>query len=157
VLNLFVDADGCAVKDEVYRVAERLQLRVILVANKRLLHPPDPRIEMITVPGGLDVADDWIAENIGLGDIAITSDIPLAARCLQKGARVLGPKGHEFTEDSIGDSLATRELMSHLRGIGQMTGGPSAMTKKDRSNFLSSLDRVIQQIRQKHSQKPKIR
>ena len=147
MLDLYVDADGCAVKEEVYRVAERLQLKVILVANKRLLHPPDPRISMITVPGGLDVADDWIAEHIGPGDICITSDIPLAARCLLKRARVLGPKGHEFTDESIGNALATRELMSHLRGIGEVTGGPSAMAKKDRSNFLSNLDRVIQAIK----------
>lgn len=147
MLDLYVDADGCAVKEEVYRVADRLQLKVILVANKRLLHPPDPRISMITVPGGLDVADDWIAEHIGPGDICITSDIPLAARCLLKRARVLGPKGQEFTDESIGNALATRELMSHLRGIGEVTGGPSAMSKKDRSNFLSNLDRVIQSIK----------
>lgn len=147
MLDLYVDADGCAVKEEVYRVARRCQLKVILVANKPLTFPPESWIEMVVVPGGLDSADDWIAEAISKGDIVVTADIPLADRCLKKGARALGPKGHEFTEDNIGSSLASRELMSHLRGIGEKTGGPSAMAPKDRSNFLSNLDRIIQSVK----------
>lgn len=147
MLDIYIDADGCAVKDEIYRVAERYQLKVFVVANKPLNVPFDPRIEMVVVPGGLDVADDWIAEHIKIGDIAITSDIPLADRCIKNQARVLGPKGIEFTEDSIGGALATRELMTHLRSIGQMGGGPSSMAKKDRSQFLSKLDQMINAIK----------
>ena len=147
MLEIYIDADGCAVKDEVYRVAERYQLKVFLVANKALQIPFDPRVQMVVVPGGMDIADDWIAEHITPGDIANTSDIPLADRCIKRGARVLGPKGLEFTEDNIGSALASRELMSHLRGIGEHTGGPSPMEKKNRSHFLGKLDQIIQAIR----------
>lgn len=150
---IFIDADGCAVKDEVYRVATRYQLRVILVANKRIAIPSESNqnlhIEMVVVPGGLDIADDWITENISAGDIAITADIPLANRCIQKQARVLGPKGDEFTEENIGSILASRDLLTHLRGAGQITGGPAPMEKRDRSKFLSSLDRIIQSVKRK--------
>jgi uncharacterized protein YaiI (UPF0178 family) len=109
--------------------------------------PSDNKIELVVVSGGFDAADDWIAENIQPGDIAITSDIPLADRCLKRKAKVLGPKGNEFTEDNIGSAMATRELMTNLRYMGEMRGGPSAMDKKARSQFLSNLDRIIQSLK----------
>ncbi len=142
--RIFVDADGCAVKEEIYKVAERYQLKVVLVANKPLKIPLDPRIEMQVVSGGFDAADDWIFENISVGDIAITADILLADRCVRKGARVLGPKGKEFTEDNVGSAVANRELMTNLRHMGDMRGGPAPMEKKDRSLFLAKLDQIIQ-------------
>jgi uncharacterized protein YaiI (UPF0178 family) len=147
VLNLFLDADGCAVKDEAYRVAERYQLKVFVVANKRLTVPVDLRIEMVVVSGGFDAADDWIVEKVTEGDIVVTSDILLAQRCVEKKARVLGAKGVEFTEDSIGNAVATRELMQNLRHMGEMRGGPAPMEKKDRSTFLGKLDQIIQSLR----------
>lgn len=150
MLNIYVDADGCAVKDEVYKVATRYKMKVFLVANKGMNYPRDLNIEMIVVSGGFDAADDWIVEHIGDGDIAVTTDIPLADRCLKKQARVLGPKGEEFTEDSIGSALAMRELMTNLRHMGEMRGGPGQMQKKDRSQFLSKLDQIIQSIRNKN-------
>ena len=110
MLDIFIDADGCAVKDEIYKVAERYKLRVIVVANKRLTIPIDPRIEMQVVGGGFDAADDWIVENSQSRDILVTSDILLADRCIKKQVRVLSPKGKEWTEDSIGSAIAGREL-----------------------------------------------
>lgn len=151
MLNIYVDADGCAVKDEVYKVAARYKMKVFLVANKALSFPFDADIEMIVVSGHFDAADDWIAEKVGAGDIVITADIPLADRCIKKESRVVGPKGKEFTEDSIGSAMATRELMTNLRHMGELGGGPSPMDKKARSNFLSTLDQVIQSIRKKYS------
>src|SRR5712672_2363737 len=109
-MAIFVDGDGCPVKEEVYKVARRHQVKVYVVANAPLRTPPDSLIELVVDRGGFDAADDWIVEHIGAGDIALTSDIPLAERCLLKGARVLGPKGHVFTEDSIGEAMATRAL-----------------------------------------------
>ncbi len=147
MLDIFIDADGCAVKDEVYKVAERYKLRVIVVANKRLTIPIDPRIEMQVVGGGFDAADDWIVENSQSRDILVTSDILLADRCIKKQVRVLSPKGKEWTEDSIGSAIAGRELMTNLRHMGEMRGGPSAMEKKDRSQFLSTLDQIIQSLK----------
>ena len=147
MLNIYIDADGCAVKSEVYKVAARYKIKVFLVANREIFSPSDADIEMIVVSGGFDAADDWIAEKIDVGDIAITADILLADRCIKKKARVLGPKGQEFTEDSIGSALATRELMANLRHMGEMRGGPSPMEKKDRSKFLAQLDQIIQSIR----------
>ena len=149
MLDIFIDADGCAVKEEVYKVAERYQLRVILVANKRLTIPIDPRIEMQVVGGGFDAADDWIVEHSTPGDILVTSDILLADRCIKKKVRVLGAKGKEWTEDSIGSAIAGRELSANLRHMGEMRGGPSAMEKKDRSQFLASLDQIIQSLKKR--------
>lgn len=149
MLTIFVDADGCPVKDEVYKVASRYQLNVYLVANKSLVVPLHPSIQMIVVPNNPDEADNWIAENIKEDDICITPDIPLADRCLKKFARVLDPRGNEFHEDMIGDAMATRELMKHLREMGEMKDGPSPFQNKDRSQFLSSLDRMIQAIKRK--------
>ena len=145
-MQIYIDADGCAVKDEVYRVAERYKLKVFVVANKPLKIPLSPYLQMQVVSGDFDAADDWIAANIQSGEILITSDLLLADRCVKKQARVLGPKGRELTEDNIGDALATRELMSHLRSMGEMNTGPSAMEKSDRSQFLSKLDQIIQSL-----------
>ena len=118
MLDLYVDADACPVKPEIYRVAERYQLPVYVVANSWMRVPDDPRIQLKMVSDGLDAADDWIAEHAGEGDIVITADIPLAARCVKKAARVIGSDGHPFTEDSIGAVLATRNLMTDLREAG---------------------------------------
>ncbi|HZF13830.1 MAG TPA: YaiI/YqxD family protein [Thermoanaerobaculia bacterium] len=142
-MEIYIDADGCPVKDEIYRVARRHGLKVYVVSNSYMSIPPDERIERVTVGGRFDAADDWIAERIGERDIAVTADIPLAARCLEKGARVISPKGQLFTEDSIGDAIATRELMSQLRQAGVVTGGPAPMAKPDRSRFLAGLEDVI--------------
>jgi uncharacterized protein YaiI (UPF0178 family) len=147
VLNIYVDADACPVKDEVYRVAKRYALRVTLVANSRMRIPEDDAIELVVVGEGLDVADDWIAEHAGEGDIVITGDIPLAARCLARGARVIGTTGNPFTEDNVGDALATREILSQLRSVGEPTTGPAPFAKRDRSRFLQALDAAIQSIR----------
>jgi uncharacterized protein YaiI (UPF0178 family) len=147
LLKIFIDGDGCAVKEEVYQVAARYKLNVVLVANKPLHLPFDPRHQMVVVSGDFDAADDWIVENSEKHDIVITADILLAERCVKKGARVLGPKGVEFTEDNIGGAVATRELMQNLRHMGEMRGGPKPMDKKDRSLFLGKLDQIIQALR----------
>ena len=145
--EIFVDADSCQVKREVYRVAKRYGLRVTLVANSQMHIPSEDWLKLVVVSDQFDAADDWIVEYITKNDIVISGDIPLASRCLKKGARVLGPNGRVFTDDSIGDALATRDLMSHLRDIGIMTGGPAPFEKRDRSRFLHSLDSIIQDIR----------
>ena len=145
VIEIFVDADACPVKDEVYQVAARYGLQVVLVANSRIRVPEGGGVEMVVVDSGPDVADDWIAENIRAGDIAITADIPLAARCLEVGAAVLGSNGHPFDEDMIGSALAIRELKSDLREAGTVSGGPPPISQKDRSRFVSRLDQLVQQ------------
>ncbi len=149
MLDIYVDADACPVKEETYKVATRYGLKVFLVANTWMQTPARGEIELVIVDDGLDAADDWIAEQSGEGDIVVTADIPLAARCIPKGATVLDAKGHEFTEDRIGSALAGRELMAELREMGAMTGGPAPFEKKDRSRYLGSLDRVIQAIKRK--------
>ena len=150
MLDIYVDADGCPVKEEVYRVAARYQLKVYVVANKRMYVPVGRNsIEMVVVRAGFDSADDWIAQQIEADDIAVTADIPLADRCLEKGARVLGTKGEEFRDENIGSALAARELMSHLREMGEITGGPAPMAQKNRSRFLSKLDEIVQSIRRR--------
>lgn len=147
MLDIFIDADACPVKAEVYRVARRYRLMVTLVANSPMRVPQKGRVDMVVVDGHPDAADDWIAEHAGRDDIVISGDIPLASRCLKKGARVLAPKGRAFTEDNIGTSLATREVLSHLRDLGTMTGGPPPLEKRDRSRFLQVLDETIQSIK----------
>ncbi len=144
---LYVDGDACPVRDEVFRVATRLRLAVFVVSNgSRPIRPPDnPLVTMITVSEGADIADDWIAERIGPGDVCVTSDIPLAGRCLAAGGRALSPKGHMWTPDNIGQAMAGRAIGQHLREIGVATGGPSPLTKADRSNFLAALDAAIHQ------------
>ncbi|AZZ35462.1 YaiI/YqxD family protein [Bdellovibrio sp. qaytius] len=145
--KIFIDADGCPVKDEVYRVAERYQMSVVLVANKPLNLPLNPLLEMVVVKGNFDAADDWIVDHCQAFDIVITADILLAERCVKKSARVLGHKGDEFTEDNIGSAVASRELMQNLRHMGEVRGGPAPMDKQARSKFLSTLDRIIQSLK----------
>jgi uncharacterized protein YaiI (UPF0178 family) len=149
MLTIYVDADACPVKSEVYKVARRHALRVAVVANAPLRVPADPLVELVVRPG-FGAADDWIAEQAGEGDVVITADIPLAARCLAKGARVLDPKGQPFTDNDIGSALAMRELMDELRQGGAVTGGPAAMTPKDRSRFLSKVDEAAGAVRRAH-------
>jgi uncharacterized protein YaiI (UPF0178 family) len=151
MLTLFLDADGCPVKEEAYRVADRYQLQVFVVANKEMNIPYNERTKMIVVPGKLDAADDWIVENAVADDIVVTADILLADRCVKKQVRVLGPKGIEFTEDSVGGAVATRELMQHLRQTGESRGGPAPMERKDRSAFLGKLDQIVQNLRRKQT------
>jgi uncharacterized protein YaiI (UPF0178 family) len=146
MLTIFIDADACPVKEEVYRVAGRYDMAVKVVANAPLRVPSSTRVELVVCPG-FGAADDWIAEQAGAGDIVITADIPLAARCLAKEARVLGPKGHALTDNDIGSALATRNLMDELRQGGTVTGGPAPMNAKDRSRFLSKLDESINAVR----------
>lgn len=144
MIEIFVDADGCPVKDEVYVVATRYGIRVALVANSRLSVPDGFGVEMVVVDQGTDAADDWIVENVRPGDVVVTADIPLVARCLEARARVLGTSGRIFTEDSIGNLLATRDLKANLREAGVMSGGPRPISEKDRSRFLSKLDELVQ-------------
>ncbi|GAC1464322.1 MAG: YaiI/YqxD family protein [Isosphaeraceae bacterium] len=146
-MSIYVDADACPVKDEIYRVARRYAIQVHVVANAVLRVPREDLIELVVVPGGFDVADDWIAERAGRGDIVITADIPLADRCLRNGARVLGPKGLAFNEDSIGNALATRALLDMLRQSGEFGGGPSPFAREDRSRFLAKLDETVHAAR----------
>ncbi len=146
MIRLFVDADACPVKDEIYRVAGRFGLRVYVVANSRMNVPRLPLVELKVVSGRFDAADDWIVEEVTSEDITITSDIPLAARVLAKGGRALDPKGRVFSPDSIGDALAAREFSAFLRDMGEQGGGPAPFTAKDRSKFLQSLDTVIQSL-----------
>ena len=140
--EIFVDGDACPMKDEVYAVAARLGLAVVVVANQRIHVPRDLGVEMIVVEEGPDAADDWIAEEIREHDIVITADIPLAARCLEVGAFALGTNGREFTRDSIGGALATREIKASIRETGVMTGGPPPLSVRDRSRFSNELDRI---------------
>ncbi len=147
MLHIYVDADACPVKPEIYRVAARCRLEVTLVANSWMRVPHQQGIRLEVVGDASDAADDWIAERAQPGDIVITADIPLASRCVKSGARVLSPTGKPFTEDNVGSALATRDLMEDLRGAGEITGGPLPLTQRDRSKFLQQLDQVIQQIR----------
>jgi uncharacterized protein YaiI (UPF0178 family) len=147
MLTIYVDADACPVKEEVYRVARRCTLKVQVVANSPMAVTADALIRLIVVGAGDDVADDWIASRAGEGDIVITADVLLAARCLKAAARVVDPKGREFTDDSIGSQVAGRELSRRLRESGIETGGPSPMTAQDRGKFLNTLDTVVQSIR----------
>jgi uncharacterized protein len=146
VLHIYVDADACPVKDEVYKVAKRYGLKVTLVANSYMRHPGGD-VALVVVDKGLDEADDHIVELSGPDDIVITGDIPLAARCLDEGARVLGHKGRPFTKENVGDSLATRQLLAQLRDQGVMGGGPPPFAKKDRSLFLQQLDQMVQAVK----------
>ena len=142
MVEIFVDGDACPVKDEVYRVAANHWVQVVLVANSAMRTPDGLGVEMVVVDQGPDVADDWIAESVRAGDIVVTADIPLAARCLERGARVLGTDGRPFTEDSIGAALASRELNAELRERGVLFGGPSGVSARDRSRFLNELECV---------------
>ncbi len=148
MLTIYVDADACPVKDEIYRVARRYSLKVLVVANTTMRVPTDPLIELVVVRDqGLDIVDNWIAEHAGVGDIVITADIPLTARCIERKARVIDGKGRVLTDRDIGEVLATRNLMEELRQTSNMTGGPAPMNDKDRSRFLAKLDETIHAIR----------
>ena len=147
MLHIYVDADACPVKNEVYKVAERYGLSVTLVANSFMRVPGKAWLKLEVVDQGLDGADDWIVEHVETDDIVVTADIPLAARCLDRGARVLGHAGRPFTTENVGDSLATRQLLKQLREQGIMMGGPAPFSPKDRSLFLQQLDQMIQAVR----------
>jgi hypothetical protein len=144
---IYVDADGCPVKDEIYKVAERLQVEVIFVANKYMNIPANKLFKMEVVSTGFDAADDWIADQVTNRDVVITVDILLAERCIKKGSRVLGHKGIEFNEDNIGMSVANRELNQNLRHMGENRGGPAPMDKKARSQFLGTLDQILNALK----------
>ena len=146
-IAIYIDADACPVKQEVYRVAERHGCKVYVVSNSPIAVPRDPLIERVVVPAGMDAADDWIAERAAKGAIVVTQDIPLAARAVKAGAVAIAPNGKPFTEDSIGMALATRNLMDSLRSAGEITGGPRPFAPKDRSVFLQSLDREIVRLK----------
>lgn len=147
MLHIFIDADACPVKEEVYRVAGRHRLSVTVVANSRMRVPNEAWVTLEIVGGAFDAADDWIVARLEPGDIVVTADIPLASRCLQAGARAIGATGNVFTEDNIGSAVATRDLLSELRSAGELTGGPPPLGKRDRSRFLQKLEEVIQSIR----------
>jgi uncharacterized protein len=148
-MPIYIDADACPVKEEVYRVARRYGIKVFVVANAPIRVPNEDLIELVVVRGGFDAADDRIVEEASSGDIVITSDIPLADRCIRSGARVLSPKGVEFTEDAIGNALATRALLDMLRQSGEFGGGPAPFAKVDRSRFLGKLDELIHAVRRR--------
>ena len=144
--DIYVDGDACPVREEIYRVATRLRLNVFVVSNgSRPIRPPgSSNVSMVLVGDSADAADDWIAERIVSTDVCVTSDIPLASRCLKKGARVVSPTGKHWTQANIGNALASREIARHLREVGATTRGPAPLTKKDRSRFLGPLDTALQ-------------
>ena len=147
IITIYVDADACPVKPEVYRIAERHGLRVFVVGNTPIAVPRDPLIERVVVAAGMDAADDWIAERAAEGAIVVTQDIPLAARVVKAGGIAIAPNGKPFSENSIGMALATRNLMDSLRSAGEITGGPKPFSPKDRSAFLQSLEREIVRLK----------
>ncbi len=149
MLHVYIDADACPMKPEIYRVAKRYGLQATVVSNSWMRVPPDKNIKLEVVGDGFDEADDWIVEHVEADDIVITADIPLASRCIDEGAEVIGTSGKRFTEDSIGQTLATRDLLAELRGAGEISGGPPPLTQRDRSYFLQQLDVVVQTIRRK--------
>ena len=144
--DIYVDGDACPVREEIYRVATRLRVNVLVVSNgSRPIRPPGTsNVRMVLVGDSADAADDWIAERIGVTDVCVTSDIPLASRYLKKGARVVSPSGKEWTQANIGNAFAGRDVARHLRGLGKITRGPAPLTKQDRSRFLSVLDTALQ-------------
>ena len=150
--RIYVDADACPVKEEIYRVAARHGLPVTVVAGQFIRVPQDPLIERVAAGSAMDAADDWIAGRAGLGDIVITSDIPLASRCVKSGAEVIAPNGKPFTEQSIGMTLAVRNLMTDLRSSGEVTGGTRSFSPRDRSAFLSALDQAIRRIQRRRAE-----
>jgi len=150
-LRILVDADACPVKDEIYRVAERHKVPVSVVSNAPFRVPTGPLVERVVVSAGFDAADDWIAERAGQGDVVVTADVPLASRGVKAGAAVIAPNGKAFDANSIGMALATRNLLHDLRGSGEITGGPKPFAPRDRSEFLSALDRAIVRIKRRNS------
>jgi uncharacterized protein len=152
--RIYVDADACPVKDEIYRVAIRHGVPVTVVAGNLIRVPQDPLIERVAAGAGMDAADDWIAERARPGDIVVTADIPLASRCVKAGADAIAPNGKPFTEESIGMTLAVRNLMTDLRSSGEITGGPKSFAPRDRSAFLSILDQTIRRIQRRRAEQP---
>lgn len=150
MLDIYVDADACPVKKEIYRVARRYDLKVFLVSNSWMRAPESGWLELVVVDKGENVADDWITENAGADDIVITGDIPLASRCLKEGAQVLGHTGRPFDESNIGNVLSVRDLLHDLREQGMITSGPPPFSKKDRSRFLQELDKMIVHTRKRN-------
>ncbi len=148
-IRIFVDADACPVKNEVYRVAERYGLKVFIVANSFMNVPRSDMIERVIVPDGPDIADDWIAERAAATDIVITADIPLAGRCVRNGATVISPTGKPFDDNSMGMALATRDLMTDLRSAGAVTRGPPPLSRQDISRFLSAMDLAVTRLKRK--------
>ena len=146
-IAIYVDADACPVKDEVYRVAGRYGLHVYVVSNSFMNLPREPWIERVIVGDTFDAADDWIAERARPGAIVVTADVPLASRCVKAGAMALAPNGKAFTDASVGLALATRNLMQDLREAGAITGGPKPFSPKDRSAFLGALDRAVVRLK----------
>lgn len=144
---IYVDADACPVKDEALKVADRHAIRIVFVANAWMRLPDHPLVERVVVAEGPDAADDWIAASVGPGDICITQDIPLAARCLKSGAHAIGNTGKPFTEDSIGMALAMRDLSQHLRETGESRGYNASFTRQDRSRFLEALENAVQAVK----------
>lgn len=149
MLDVYVDGDACPVKEEVVRVAARHGLKVLVVTHKALRMPASEHVEIVRVRQDADAADDWIASRAGTDDVVVTADILLARRCLEHGARVIAPDGRVFTEDSIGDAVAQRDLMDHLRLMGESTGGPPPFAAADRSRFLSRLHETIEAVRRR--------
>jgi len=152
MIALYIDADACPVKQEIYRVAERhalkgTDLKVFVVSNSPIAVPREEMIERVVVGAGMDEADNWIAERAGAGTIVITADVPLASRAVKAGASVIAPNGRAFTADSIGMTLATRNLMDSLRSAGAVTGGPKPFSPRDRSSFLAALDQAIVRLK----------
>ena len=152
IITLYIDADACPVKQEIYRVAERhvlkgTALKVLVVTNSPIAVPRDPMIERVVVGAGMDEADNWIAQRAGAGAIVITADVPLASRAVKAGAEAIAPNGRAFTADSIGMTLATRNLMDSLRSAGEITGGPKPFSPRDRSSFLAALDQAIVRLK----------
>ena len=148
-IRIYIDADACPVKDEVYKVAARYGLKTFVVSNSFMMIPSSPLIERVVVEAGPDIADDWIAERAAPGDVVVTNDIPLADRALKAGAMAIKPTGHPFTPDSIGSALAQRSIMEHIRSTGEITGGPRPFDRNDRSRFLQALDEAIQKARRR--------
>ena len=146
-IHIYVDADACPVKDEAVRVAVRYGLPLTFVSNQRMRAIVAPNVEQVVVASGFDSADDWIVERVEVGDIVVTADIPLAARCLEKGGRVLNSNGSPFDADTIGSALAMRELNAYLRESGDIKGHNPSFTKRDRSQFLQALDLLIQKTK----------
>ena len=142
-MRIYLDADACPVKEQVYRVAARYGVPLAVVANAPLRVPSQPGVELVVVPGGIDVADDWIAERAEAGDLVLTADVPLAARVVEAGARCLDFRGGEFTPSRVNDAVASRDLSAHLRALGLPTSGPAAFSPKDRSRFASALDSAV--------------
>ncbi len=147
MLLIYVDADACPVKREVVKVAKRYGLAVTFISNSWMRIPEDGAAKLVVVEGQFDAADDWIVERVTKDDIVVTADIPLVHRCIQKGAQALSPSGRPFSEQNIGEIISTRDLLSVLRGSGEITGGPPPFQKEDRSRFLQTLDQIIQNIK----------